>query len=76
MLPSARFLPPCPKTRAGAASPATGRREEGAPCTIGFAAAEAGGTRFCNDQKMMMIMLTVKAMINAASSMPIERDLI
>jgi hypothetical protein len=34
-----------------------------------------GGTRFCNDQKKMMIMPTVRAMINAASSMPIEREL-
>jgi hypothetical protein len=69
-------FPSCTKTRAGVALLPTGRREEGAPCTIGLAAPEPGGTRFCNDQKKMMIMPTVRAMINAASSMPIERELI
>jgi hypothetical protein len=68
-------LPPCIKTRAGVALPATGRREEGAPSTIGFAALAAGGTRFCNDQKKMMIMPIVRAVISAASKMPIEREL-
>jgi len=52
-----------------------GERAEGAPCTMGFAALEAGGTRFCNDQKKTMIMPTVRAMISAASKMPIEREL-
>ena len=42
---------------------------------MGFAAFEAGGTRFCNDQKKTMIMPTVRAMISAASKMPIEREL-
>lgn len=42
---------------------------------MGFAAPEAGGTRFCNDQKKMMIMPIVRAMISAASRMPIEREL-
>jgi hypothetical protein len=40
-----------------------------------LAALEAGGTRFCNDQKKMMIMPIVRAMINAASRMLIEREL-
>lgn len=67
-------LPECTKTRVGVAL-LTGRREEGAPCTIGFAALAAGGTRFCNDQKKMMIMPIVRAVISAASKMPIEREL-
>jgi hypothetical protein len=42
---------------------------------MGFPAPEGGGTRFCNDQKKMMIMPIVRAMISAASKMPIEREL-
>ena len=69
-------LPACNRAyEGGAALPPAARREAGAPCTMGVTAVEAGGTRFCNDQKKMVIMPIVRAMISAASRMPIEREL-